>query len=376
MNNCPICKQKKLNYAFKNSENTRYLSCSNCEFFFKEDIKRYLKSELALENGVIKNNIPFDNFLSLLRSKKANEIIAFKQLISAKELIKSEKKFDYYLSKKSLYIVLQAEMYGNINISVDKFGALEVNAVKKSEDQFSISFIVPVYNEIGTCKSVISKLINMKFEGLTKEVIIVESNSTDGTREIVNSSFEGRNDVKVIYQSEPRGKGNAVREGIEAASGDFIAIQDADDEYDLEDYYNLLPHLMTGEETFILGSRHSESWWKMRRFEGQPFKALFLNFGQLFFTLLINIVTKSNLKDPFTMFKIFRKDALFNITLISNRFDLDHEIVIKLIKAGHKPKEIPVNYKSRSFADGKKINLISDPVNWIIAIYKYGICNK
>lgn len=376
MNNCPICKQKNVNYAFKNFDGTRYLSCLNCEFFFKEDKKKYLTNENAVENNIIKNNIPFDNFLNFLRTKNVNEKILFKQVISAKELIKSGKNFNFYLSRKSIYILLQTEMYGNINISVDQFGAIEVSAVKKIGTQFLISFIVPVFNEIRTCEAVISKLINMKFEGLAKEIIIVESNSTDGTREIIDSSFRGCVGVKVVYQSEPLGKGNAVREGIDAASGDFIAIQDADDEYDLEDYYNLLPHLMTGEETFILGNRHSESWWKMRKFEGEPFKALFLNLGQLFFTFLINVVTKANLKDPFTMFKIFRKDILSKVTLVSNRFDFDHEILIKLIKAGHIPKEIPVNYKSRSFSDGKKVNIISDPVSWIIAIFKYGICNK
>jgi hypothetical protein len=372
MNHCILCHQKTVFYAFKNKKNSRYLRCASCNFIFKEIQRGYSKK--SVQNNVLNNLTKFENLKIYLKRVKVNNKINFKQIITDIDVL-NDKEYNFYLTKKSIYVLLQRFNFKNIVITINDNHQIKIEATKRPNQPFKICFIVPVFNEAENCEATISKLINMKFKQLLKEIVIVESNSNDGTKEIIEK-FIGLKDVKVVFQSKALGKGNAVREGILRSDSDFIAIQDADGEYDLEDYYNLIPPILTGEETFVLGNRHSENWWKMRRFKGQAFKALILNFGQVLFTFLINKVTGAKLKDPFTMFKVFRRDILLKVILVSDRFDLDHEIVIKFLNAGHEPREIPVNYNSRSFNEGKKIRFFSDPINWLIAIIKYGVLKK
>lgn len=239
-----------------------------------------------------------------------------------------------------------------------------------SDEETTVSVIIPVYNEAATVGIILDKVISKKIPDLKLELIIVESNSTDGSRRIVES-YQNMTDVKVILQDSPMGKGNAVRAGLKVASGSVILIQDADDEYDINDYESLLEPVVSGREFFVLGSRHGCNGWKLRKFTDAPFKAFILNVGHLVFTELLNISNGVRLKDPFTMYKVFRTDCLRGITLECNRFDFDHELVIKLIRAGFIPKEIPVTYKSRSFIEGKKVTMFFDPLTWIKAIIKY-----
>jgi glycosyltransferase involved in cell wall biosynthesis len=236
-----------------------------------------------------------------------------------------------------------------------------------------VSIIIPVYNEAGTFPVLIKRLIEKEIKGLRKEIIIVESKSNDGSREEV-LKYRGMEGIKVVLEEKARGKGHAVRNGLQYAEGDFVMIQDGDLEYDLNDYEQLLEPLRKHQRAFILGSRHSNSW-KMRQFESQPFVALVMNIGQKFFTALLNLFCWQNLKDPFTMYKVFRRDCLFGLRLKANRFDFDWEIVIKLLRKGYIPLEIPVNYKSRSFKDGKKVSIIRDPLLWILALFKYRFGN-
>ena len=241
---------------------------------------------------------------------------------------------------------------------------------KKIDDGLKISVVLPAFNEEKTIQNVIDGILKKELNGLKLELIIVESNSTDLTRKIVNSYSE-RPRVKIILQEKALGKGNAVRAGLKAATGDFILIQDADAEYDLDDYDALIEPLRNGSEAFVLGARHGGGGWKIRKFADQPFRAFLLNCGHWFFTLLINIMYGVWLRDPFTMYKVFRRDAIQNISFECNKFDFDHELVIKLIRKGFRPIEIPVNYRSRSFLEGKKVSIFSDPITWIIAIFKY-----
>jgi glycosyltransferase involved in cell wall biosynthesis len=176
--------------------------------------------------------------------------------------------------------------------------------------------------------------------------------------------------VKVIWQDRPRGKGNAVRAGLEVASGDFVLIQDADLEYDLDDYEALLEPLLKERAAFVLGSRHSGTV-RMRKFTDQRLLGAVLDTAHLFFAGVINVLYGQNLKDPFTMFKVFRRDCLYGLQFECNRFDFDHELVIKLVLKGYRPLEIPVNYCSRSFKQGKKIRFFRDPPSWIAADLKY-----
>jgi hypothetical protein len=232
-----------------------------------------------------------------------------------------------------------------------------------------LSIVVPAFNEAASFDELIQAVLAKEISGLEIEVIVVESNSTDGTREIA-LRYQNHPRVKLVLEDKPRGKGHAVRTGLAEATGDFILIQDADLEYDLEDYDALLEPLMTGREAFVLGSRHSGSVWKMRQFSGQAGLSAFLNFGHWFFTTLVNVLFGQRLKDPFTMFKVFRRDCLFGLTFECNRFDFDYELLVKLIRKGYQPLELPVNYRSRSFKQGKKVSMIRDPLMWLRALLK------
>ena len=230
-----------------------------------------------------------------------------------------------------------------------------------------VSIVVPAYNEAGTFRNLMDTLLRKQVPGCDLEVIIVESNSKDGTRDIA-LSYANHPRVTVVLQDKPRGKGNAVRAGFEKATGDFILIQDADLEYDLEDYDALLEPLLQGRVNLVLGARHGGGAWKMRQFVGQRWLSSILNFGHWFFKTLVNLFFRQRLKDPFTMFKVFRRDFLYGLVFTRNRFDFDFAILIKLLRKGYKPVEIPVNYRSRSFKEGKKVSFFRDPLTWLWAI--------
>ncbi len=235
-----------------------------------------------------------------------------------------------------------------------------------------VSVVIPVFNERKTFPVLIERLLTKSMAGVEMEFVIVESNSTDGTREEVRK-IESHPHVRVIYEERPQGKGHAVRTGLAHVTGDFVLIQDADLEYDLNDYETVLEPLMAGRAAFVLGARHGMDGrsWKIRHFSDQVLTSTVMNVGHILFTALFNVVYGTRLRDPFTMYKVFRRDCLYGLTLESNRFDLDWELVGKLVRAGYRPLEIPVNYESRSFSEGKKVRLIRDPLTWIRACFKY-----
>ena len=231
----------------------------------------------------------------------------------------------------------------------------------------TLSVIVPIFNEAATLRTALDAIVAKTVAGWDLELIFVESNSTDGSRAIVET-YRTEPRVTLIFEDKPRGKGHAVRNALARATGEFILIQDADLEYSLDDYEKLLLPLAVGTHTFVLGSRHNPGdGFAMRKFNDQPLHAFILNTAHWTFTLLIDISLGIWLKDPFTMYKIFRRDALQGITLTCNRFDLDWELLIKLIRAGHRPIEIPISYNSRSFKEGKKIRMFRDPLTWLVA---------
>jgi len=234
----------------------------------------------------------------------------------------------------------------------------------------TLTVIVPVFNEGNTARETLDALLAKQITGVRFEVIIVESNSTDGSRDIV-LSYQADPRVKIILEDVPRGKGHAVRAGLACATGDIILIQDADLEYDLNDYEELLIPIITGRQTFVLGSRHGSGGWAIRKFDDQPLHALVMNLAHWTFTLMINVALGIWLNDPFTMYKVFRRDCLDGLTFESNRFDFDWELLMKLVRKGHRPIEIPISYKSRSFKEGKKISMIRDPLTWLRAVVKY-----
>ena len=172
------------------------------------------------------------------------------------------------------------------------------------------------------------------------------------------------------------GKGHAVRSGLAIAGGDIILIQDADLEYSLDDYEKLLAPILEGRTNFVLGTRHTPGSLAMRKFGKDNHYAMLFNLAHLAFTALLNVSLGLQMTDPFTMFKVFNKKCLDCINLECNRFDFDWELVIKLTRAGFKPLEVPVAYKSRDFQEGKKVSILKDPPTWINAWWKYCILKK
>ena len=243
---------------------------------------------------------------------------------------------------------------------------------RPAERSITLSVVMPVYNEKKSYRDVMEKLLAKRIHGVDIEICVVESNSSDGTRDDV-LSYQSHPRVKILLEDKPSGKGHAVRAGLGMARGDIILIQDADLEYDLNDYERLIAPIRAGAASFVLGSRHrvGEKLWRIRRFEGAAHLSDLMNVGHLFFTWLLNTVFEQKLRDPFTMYKVFRRDCIYGLRFECNRFDFDHEIVGKLVRNGYSPVEIDVAYQSRSFDEGKKISLFGDPPTWVRACLKH-----
>ena len=235
-----------------------------------------------------------------------------------------------------------------------------------------LSIVMPVYNEKATFAECFRAVRAKEIEGIDKEIIVVESNSKDGTRELVQQLCVGEG-VRLILQERAAGKGNAVRAGLSAVTGDIVLIQDADLEYDVNDYDGLVKPILQRSTALVLGSRHVGSW-KLRKFNDQPLVATFFNLGHLFFCTSLNLLYGQSLKDPFTMYKVFRTDCLHGLQFECDRFDFDFEILIKLIRKGYKPTELPVNYNARSLNEGKKVTAVRDPLTWVRALIKFRFC--
>lgn len=228
-----------------------------------------------------------------------------------------------------------------------------------SEAAELLSVIVPVFNEAAYVRAVLDELLGKQFV-IPHEVIIVESNSTDGTREIART-FEGRPGVQIIYEDRPRGKGAAVRRGLEAATGTIVLIQDADFEYDLDDYDMLLEPIIQRRTSFVLGSRSlGLDDWKVRRFARSRVKAFLMNIAQLIFARTFNILYQQRVTDVNTMFKVFRRECIENVEFTATGFSFDIELACMLVVSGYSPMEVPVNYVARGFDEGKKINFVSE----------------
>jgi hypothetical protein len=234
-----------------------------------------------------------------------------------------------------------------------------------------LSVIMPVFNERQTFRKAMDSLLGKSIPGMEIEFIIVESNSTDGTRDDV-LEYSDNPRIRTILEERPQGKGHAVRMGLAEAQGDFVIIQDADLEYDIDDYDSLLEPLRQFEVGFVLGMRTSpDGSWGMRQFGQRNFVSRVMNLGHVVFLTLFNVVYGQRLHDPFTMYKVMRRDCLYGLTFECDRFDFDWELTAKLIRAGYVPKELPASYESRSFTDGKKVSFFGDPLTWIVACFKY-----
>ena len=258
-------------------------------------------------------------------------------------------------------------------------GFEDVKMNHASAEQKVLTIVIPVYNEKRYFLKIMKEVMKANTWGMRKQIIIVESNSTDGTREIVKKFVleQKKNfDIELILEDKPQGKGHAVKAAFKKIRGDIVLVQDADLEYKPSEYEDLLKPILDGKCDFVLGSRSlGKKHWEIRDFEGNRFYSGLLNFGGLFFTGIFNILYNVKLTDPATMFKVFKYKCMKGITWKSDWFELDWEIIAKFIRNGHIPIEVPVSYNSRSTKEGKKIRFFRDGPRVFWAILKYRFVN-
>jgi glycosyltransferase involved in cell wall biosynthesis len=204
-----------------------------------------------------------------------------------------------------------------------------------------LSVIIPVYNEKKTLELLLEKVLAVPLE---KEVIIVDDFSKDGSREILKNM--NRTGVTTIFHDVNKGKGAAIKTGLQYVTGDAVIIQDADLEYDPNDYLKLIEPIKSGAADVVYGSR----------FAGRTEKMSFAHLiGNKVLTMTMNLLYGTNLTDMETCYKMVRTPLLRSIKLKANRFDLEPEITSKLLKSGKKIIELPISYQGRDWAEGKKI---------------------
>lgn len=207
-----------------------------------------------------------------------------------------------------------------------------------------LSIIIPAYNERNTIREIIKKVKEVKLP-VEREIIVIDDGSTDGTTEIIKE-MEKEID-KVVYHKENRGKGAAIRSGIQVATGDLILIQDADLEYDPEDYEKLLKPILKGKAQVVYGSR----------FTGERKNMFFTHWiGNRFLTLITNILYGTTLSDMETCYKLFKSEIIKDIKIKSDRFNFEPEITAKILKKKIRIYEVPISYSGREYSEGKKIS--------------------
>jgi len=210
-----------------------------------------------------------------------------------------------------------------------------------------LSVLIPCFNEKNTIERIVGKI--NKLENLNIEIIIIDDNSIDGTREILKNEI--KNQVsQIIFNEENHGKGYCVKKGIEAATGDIILIQDADLEYDPKEYFKLIKPINDGNADVVYGSRFIGS-------DERRILFFWHTVANKLLTLLSNMLTNLNLTDMETCYKVFKKDLMQRIDLKEKGFGFDPEITAKLAKQKPKIYEVGISYFGRTYEEGKKINL-------------------
>jgi len=208
-----------------------------------------------------------------------------------------------------------------------------------------LSVVVPVFNERNTLVEILRRMRAVELpEGVEREIIVVDDGSDDGTRDVLNQL--GDSTVRVIMHERNQGKGAAVRTGFRNATGEYVLVQDADLEYDPEDWPDLLSPVLRGRSRVVYGSR----------FTGERRNMLFLHWvGNRFLSFTTNVLYNTTLSDMETCYKLIDRTLLDNMKLRADRFDFEPEITAKLLKQGVRIYEVPISYTGREFEEGKKI---------------------
>jgi glycosyltransferase involved in cell wall biosynthesis len=226
-----------------------------------------------------------------------------------------------------------------------------------------ISIVIPVYNEVNTINEIIRRVQAVDLE---KEIIIVDDASNDGTKDILNELKDGKG-ITVFFNQSNQGKGAALRTAFQHVKGEIVIIQDADLEYDPQEYNKLIKPIIEGKADAVFGSR----------FLGGPHRVLFFwhYVGNRVFTLLSNMLTNLNLTDMETCYKVFKTSLLKQFTIESNRFGVEPEITAKLAKLKCRIYEVDISYSGRDYTEGKKINW-KDGIAALYWILKYNLWSK
>ena len=225
----------------------------------------------------------------------------------------------------------------------------------------TLSIVIPVYNEVKTIAILLDKIRAVQLPNTAKEIIIVDDGSSDGTREFLKTLT----DCHVIVQEKNQGKGAALRRGFQEATGTWVLVQDADLEYDPEDYQVLLAEAREKKAQVVCGSRLRGRAWKDVKVSTMGFLL-----GGIFLTVLTNILYRTRLTDEPTCYKLFRRDLLMGIPLKCNRFEFCPEVTAKVARQHIPIYEVPIRYYPRSEAEGKKIKF-RDGWEAIVTLLKY-----
>ncbi|HSX39921.1 MAG TPA: glycosyltransferase family 2 protein [Candidatus Saccharimonadales bacterium] len=222
-----------------------------------------------------------------------------------------------------------------------------------------LSIVVPVYNEKNTIREILSRIKNVR--DIDKEIILVDDGSTDGTRDILKQIQQEQPDVKVLFKDYNSGKGDSLKIGFQHSTGDYVIVQDADLEYDPNDYHILLNALSEKHAQVVYGSRFSGNYKDMSS----------LHFvGNKILTFATNLLFGVTLTDMETCYKLVPGDFIRKISIKSKRFNFEPEITAKILKSKLKMVEVPINYKGRSHSEGKKITW-KDGISALSTLIRY-----
>lgn len=226
-----------------------------------------------------------------------------------------------------------------------------------------ISVVMPCFNEIRTIESIVQKVMAVELP-CDRELIIVDDCSTDGTRDYLRT-LNGHNEIKTVFHEVNQGKGAALQTGFAHAAGDIIIIQDADLEYEPNEYPKLLKPILDGKADVVYGSRF---------IGGDSHRVLYFwhSLGNRFLTLLSNMLTNLNLTDMEVCYKVFRESILDKIELKEDRFGFEPEFTAKVACLGCPVYEVGISYYGRTYEEGKKINW-KDGLRAIYVILRYGL---